>query len=275
MIFIKLMSRWTKFLIPVLFSILATITISPFSILPSANADSIGEIQVWTGSSTSLPDDFLLADGSAVSRTTYSDLFTVIGTTFGAGDGSTTFNIPDLVETFLRGATDDAGRGDTGGESTHALTEAELAVHDHAITDPGHTHSGKSADTNQLAQFGGAYAGAVISQNTASSTTGITIDNAGSGDAHENKPPYLDIHYIIRYDESSSGSQSQIDTNTTNIASLNSTVIQLTSDITTLQSQITSMNATINTLDSEVSVIDTLVNYIDTFLDGIFLNYDP
>ena len=56
----------------------------------------------WT--QTTAPDGWLICDGSQVSRTTYSDLFSVIGTTFGSGDGSTTFTLPDLRAAFVRGA---------------------------------------------------------------------------------------------------------------------------------------------------------------------------
>lgn len=52
----------------------------------------------------SVPTGYLYCNGSAVSRTTYADLFAVIGTTFGAGDGSTTFNLPNLVDKWIKGS---------------------------------------------------------------------------------------------------------------------------------------------------------------------------
>lgn len=61
-----------------------------------------GVIQAFAGSTT--PDGWLLCDGSAVSRTTYADLFAAIGTTYGEGDGSTTFNVPDLTDKFIEGS---------------------------------------------------------------------------------------------------------------------------------------------------------------------------
>ena len=72
-------------------------------------ADNSGESPILTGmvisfANTSAPSGFLSCDGSAVSRTTYADLFTSIGTTWGSGDGSSTFNVPDLRGGFLRGA---------------------------------------------------------------------------------------------------------------------------------------------------------------------------
>lgn len=61
-----------------------------------------GSFMWWTQATA--PDGWLICDGSQVSRTTYSDLFSVIGTTFGSGDGSTTFTLPDMRATFVRGA---------------------------------------------------------------------------------------------------------------------------------------------------------------------------
>ena len=63
----------------------------------------VGVVQAFAGSTT--PDGWLLCDGSAVSRTTYADLFAVIGTTYGAGNGSTTFNLPNLADKFIEGSS--------------------------------------------------------------------------------------------------------------------------------------------------------------------------
>lgn len=104
------------------------------------------------------PADWLLCAGQAVSRTTYATLFGVIGTTYGAGDGSTTFNLPDL-RGRVAGGKDDmggtaAGRltaagagvagttlGATGGTQVHSLTTAQMPAHNHGVTDPTHSHS--------------------------------------------------------------------------------------------------------------------------------------
>ena len=77
------------------------------------------------------PTDFIKANGAAVSRTTYSDLFTAIGTTFGVGDGSSTFNVPDLRGEFLRGWDD--SRGIDTGRSFGSAQADELKSHNHSI----------------------------------------------------------------------------------------------------------------------------------------------
>lgn len=178
----------------------------------------VGDISMYGGAEADLPAGHLLLDGQAVSRTTYAELFDRLGTEFGVGDGSTTFNVPDFQTSnrFPRGIANDAARGETGGLSVVTLTTAQLAVHthiqnahNHTITDPGHEHSltkkggGSGAVdvnfnvtfTNELTPTSG-----VVEQ----ATTGITVDNktptnqnAGSGSSHENKPPYLGVHFKI------------------------------------------------------------------------------
>lgn len=97
----------------------------------------IGSIVPFTGSA--LPNGYLLCDGSAVSRTTYAELFSVIGTEFGSGDGSTTFNIPDLTGRLAIGQSNDHLFASSGGEETHALTTGEIASHLHSV--PAHGHA--------------------------------------------------------------------------------------------------------------------------------------
>ena len=79
----------------------------------------VGTINAYGGATA--PDGWLLCQGQAVSRTDYANLFAVIGTSFGSGDGSTTFNIPDLRGEFLRGAgtNSHSGEGDGGSVGTH------------------------------------------------------------------------------------------------------------------------------------------------------------
>ena len=80
------------------------------------------------------PTGYLKANGAAISRTTYADLFAAIGTTFGAGDGSTTFNMPDLRGEFMRGWDD--SRGVDSGRSFGSAQADEFKSHNHTFTRP-------------------------------------------------------------------------------------------------------------------------------------------
>lgn len=96
----------------------------------------IGSIIPYTGNT--VPDGFLVCDGSAISRSDYSSLFDVIGTTYGVGDGFTTFNLPNLSGKVAVGASQSYSLGSTGGESSHILLEAETPAHTHTVA--AHTH---------------------------------------------------------------------------------------------------------------------------------------
>jgi microcystin-dependent protein len=100
----------------------------------------------------SAPSGFLLCDGSAVSRDTYSELFSVIGTSYGIGDGSTTFNVPDLkgkvIAGFNSGLSYYNSIGKTGGNNTHAISIAEMPSHNHTgttSTNGNHNHDGTTS----------------------------------------------------------------------------------------------------------------------------------
>jgi len=159
----------------------------------------IGTITMYGGAEADVPSGWLLCDGQAVSRTSdaYTELFDRLGTEYGVGDGSTTFNVPDFQtsNSFPRGVANDAARGETGGESTHALTIAELASHTHIQDSHSHTTAGRNA---------GASGTTIVELNAdttqaSPSTSSVAAVNqtTGSGTAHENKPPYLGVHYII------------------------------------------------------------------------------
>lgn len=159
---------------------------------------------------------WLLCDGRSISRTEYSDLFEAIGTAFGVGNGSTTFNIPDARGRVLGAIGSGTGLtprslGDTVGAETHTLTTGEMPSHNHGVTDPGHNHTitdpghahsytnnaydanpAVSATTTDVADntdvgqtTGSSTTGVTINTNT----TGITINNTGGGGAHNNMQP--------------------------------------------------------------------------------------
>ncbi len=133
----------------------------------------------------SAPSGYLVCDGSAVSRTTYAALFAVIGTVFGAGDGSTTFNLPDLRGRAPIGVGTGSGLsartlGQSLGAETHQLTTAEL---------PAHTHTVKATLAAQpITVTGGA----------ATAVSGTALGSTGSDTPHNNMQPSLVLNWIIK-----------------------------------------------------------------------------
>lgn len=105
----------------------------------------IGNIIAYTG--VSVPSGYLVCDGSAVGREEYPELFAVIGTTYGSGDGLTTFNLPNLSGKLAVGVSQNHSVGDTGGEETHTVLDTETPEHTHII--PQHTHGNDFSATIQ------------------------------------------------------------------------------------------------------------------------------
>lgn len=133
-----------------------------------------GSVTQFAGAT--IPTGWLLCDGSAVSRSTYSALFALIGTSFGAGDGTTTFNLPDLKGRVPVGRnasdTDFDTLGETGGAKTHTLTEAQLPSHRHNV--PAYTHS--VSQNNALGDHSHTFSGSV---GGGDHTHGINISDPG------------------------------------------------------------------------------------------------
>ena len=144
--------------------------------------------------STSAPGGWLLCDGSNVSRTTYATLFSVIGTTFGVGDGSTTFTLPDMRGRVPVGSGSGAGLtarslAATGGEETHTLTVPEIPAHTHSYTD---TYRTGNQDTDNAF-------GTETVANESSVSEAKTTGSTGGGQAHNIMQPFLVLNYIIKY----------------------------------------------------------------------------
>jgi microcystin-dependent protein len=177
---------------------------------------------IWPYGGASAPTGFLLCDGTAVSRSTYSDLFAVLGVTYGAGNGSTTFNLPSSYGRTPVGAgeyTDPVqgsvtrALGATGGAAQHVLSQGELAAHDHG--GGGHQHaiaanadgSGVISGINTLAKhtgfidtddnyrLGGVTADATLGL---TSTAAAIVLTTGSNTAHNNMQPYFVTNFIIK-----------------------------------------------------------------------------
>lgn len=145
----------------------------------------VGSIILWP--SDVLPSCYLPCDGHAVSRTDYVALFAICGTTFGAGDGSTTFNLPDLRGRVAVGTGQQSGgtafaTGDTGGEEKHQLDTSELASHDHQWS--GYLE-GVAVTPGELP---------VLIPPLVPAVTG----NTGGDQPHNNLQPYLALKFIIK-----------------------------------------------------------------------------
>jgi microcystin-dependent protein len=189
-------------------------------------------VEFW---GTSAPNGWLFCYGQAISRSTYSALFTALGTTYGVGDGATTFNLPDARGRVVAGRDDMGGSsanrltdqtgglngdtlGATGGAETHTLTAAQHAAHTHGITDPGHRHltladvdvtSTSPTGSNQAARARTGVGNApdysmqstpteATLARTSAAPTGITAtDSQGSGTAHNNVQPTIIANKII------------------------------------------------------------------------------
>ena len=130
-----------------------------------------GTVMSWAGDQNSIPSGYQLCDGSAVSRTVYSDLYLAIGDTHGAGDGSTTFNLPDLRNRFIVGEGSSYATAATGGSA-----DATLVSHSHNINNHTHTFSGSGSDTVTISVSG--TTGNQSSNHTHNFTTDTNGDHA-------------------------------------------------------------------------------------------------
>lgn len=207
--------------------------------LNSLQAQINAAVQVPLGATIRYPSatppssSYVLANGQAISRATYSAYFALVGTTFGAGNGTTTFNVPNEVDNFPVGAGNLYAVGATGGAVSHTLTAAELPAsipvidpghnhtqnaHTHTINDSGHTHQeiaasgGAGADSGIQSVSTNSPQGTPTNAVTGSSMTGVTNNNTtptnnsnttgitvgGSGTSHSILNPYLAQYWHVR-----------------------------------------------------------------------------
>lgn len=206
----------------------------------------IGEVVDFAGSAA--PAGWLLCFGQNVNRTTYAALFAVLSTTYGAGDGSTTFGLPDLRGRVTAGKDDMGGSaasritsggqaaingaslGAAGGAQDNTLDTTRIPAHAHGVTDPTHNHSqnahqhftvnndsvtsGATGTTETVpraktttgdSDYGLGGSGTAADRGLSSATTatnvaastGISIQNAGGGGAHNNVQPTIVLNKMI------------------------------------------------------------------------------
>jgi|TARA_R100001460_G_scaffold1078_1_gene4352 microcystin-dependent protein len=159
-------------------------------------------------STSSVPTGFLECNGAAVSRSTYSALFAIVGTTYGSGDGASTFNVPNLADNVAVGKSNNKALASTGGANTvtstgnvagstanASLSEAQLASHAHggSAKNSPHALQGASASSYYLLQ-------APNSTNNTGSGSGHSHNMSANfvGDATSVLQPYLAVTYIIK-----------------------------------------------------------------------------
>ena len=176
-------------------------------LLQSTITQPAGVIQMYGG--ITAPTNWLLCDGSAVNRLTYINLFTVIGTIYGVGDGSTTFNLPNLTNKMPigKGTGSFNTLNNQGGAETFTLATTNLPAHQHYIGNNTYAASGVGDDVPMANVNQFMYLGADTGGNTdryrmvggaSSSNAGLSSNPiGGSGTAFNKMSPYIVVNFII------------------------------------------------------------------------------
>ena len=172
------------------------------------NGSAWGEIangvpagSVFSYASTTPPTGYLECNGAAVSRSTYASLFSAISTTWGVGDGSSTFNLPDLRGQFVRGWDNSAGV-DSGRSFASSQTD-QNKQHTHSVTDPGHQHNTSVTNSDlfpatgaKTISFGGAGGYPATTFTMSDATTGISLVNQGGTEVRVKNYALM---YVIKF----------------------------------------------------------------------------
>ena len=180
--------------------------------LTGIEGTATGTILPW--STITPPSGFLECDGAAVSRSTYAALFAVVSTTYGAGDGSTTFNLPDLTDKVAVHKSNNKNFASTGGANTvtptgnvagstanATLAEAQLASHSHALKftyPPGGSQGiGNRIQAQESSQYFVNRTGSMLNTGSGQGHSHNMSANF-AGDANSVLQPFLTLIYIIK-----------------------------------------------------------------------------
>jgi len=190
-------------------SVASVVTMDTSGNMATANATGFslpaGMMAPYGGAVT--PSGWLLCNGAAVSRTVYANLFAAIGTGWGSGDGSTTFNIPQTQGVFLRGV--DNGQmndpdtltrtaiqpGGNSGDNVGSYQGWQIQSHNHTLSDPTHHHTYAAPNGGSGGGSASGTTGQAPATNTSSSATGITIAATGG---NQTNPNNVYVNYIIK-----------------------------------------------------------------------------